>query len=394
MVLPLENLSGDPEQGYFANGVTENIIAGLSRFRDLFVIDRHSTFTYKGKAIKVQDVCRELGVRYALEGSVQRSNGRVRITAQLVDGTTGQHLWAERYDRKFEDIFAVQDEVTETIIGTLATSYGGRLRKAWKGRAAGPDPHDFRAIDYFQLGQEFLDHFTKEDNERARQLFHKASELDPNYAKPCAKLAWAHILDVVFGWSEDPATSWANALKFGTEALQRDDDESWGHWALAGYFMFCLGQHERALAEYRKALELNPNDADVLTDFALTLSYAGQDEEAIESALKAMRLNPHYPEWYVFQLGEIYHDAGQYGKAIATLESMPSVDTIWIELYLAASHAALGHADKARRAIQRALRFDQQATIHGWVTPEKVPFKTVKALERFRDGLRKAGLPE
>ncbi len=394
VVLPFDNMSGDPEQEYFSDGITENIITGLSRFRDLFVIARYSAFAYKGKAAKVQDVCRELGVRYVLEGSVQRSGDRVRITAQLIDGTSGQHLWAERYDRGVEDIFAVQDEVTETIVGTLATSYGGRLRKAWKGRDEAASPRNLLAIDYFQRGMEFLNRFTREDNKRAKELFHKAAELDPNYGKPCAKLAWSHMIDVIFGWSEDPATSWANGLKFATEAIQRDDDEPWGHWALGGYYMGYLAQHDRALSEYRKALELNPNDADVLTDFALTLSYAGQATEAIEWALKAMRLNPHAPEWYVMQLGQIYYDARQYEQATTTLESLRETDTILIQLCLAASHAALGHVGEAKKAIDRALQLDPQATLQRWASFEKAPYKDPKDLEHLRDGLRRAGLPE
>jgi adenylate cyclase len=208
-VLPFENMSGDPDQEYFADGLTENIITGLSRFRDLFVMARHSSFAYKGKAAKIPDVCRELGVRYVLEGSVQMSSGRVRIAAQFIDGVTDHHLWAERYDRKVEDIFAVQDEVTEMIVGTLATSYGGRLRKAWSARSEGSGLRNFRAIDYFQLGQEFLGHFTREDNVRACEYFRKAADLDPGYAKPCAKIAWSNIVDVMFGWSENPADSLA-----------------------------------------------------------------------------------------------------------------------------------------------------------------------------------------
>jgi len=392
-VLPFSNMSGDPEQEYFSDGITENIITGLSRFRDLFVIARYSAFTYKGKSAKVQDVCRELGVRYVLEGSVQRSVDRVRITAQLIDGATGLHLWAEQYDRKAEDIFAVQDEVTETIVGTLAASYGGRLRKAWKGRAGAAVPRYLMAIDYFQRGQESLGHFTKKDNERAKELFGKAAELDPNYGKPSAKLAISYMVDVMLGWSDDP-TSWANGLKFATEAIQRDDDEPWGHWALATYYLYYLAQHDRALSEYHKALELNPNDAEVLTDFAFTLSYAGRATEAIEWALKAMRLNPHKPEWYVMQLGQIYYDARQYEKAIATLESLRETDTILIQLYLAASHAALGHVDEAKQAIERALQLDPQATLRRWTSLERAPYKDPKDLEHLSEGLRRAGLPE
>jgi adenylate cyclase len=176
-------------------------------------------------------------------------------------------------------------------------------------------------------------------------------------------------------------------------AVERDDDEAWGHWALGGCHLY-RRQHDRAIAELTKALELNPNDADAMTDYALILSYAGQAATAIEWAHKAMRLNPHNPNWYVMQLGQIYYDAYRYEDAIATLESLHSLETIWIDLYLAASHAALGHDVEAQRAIERAANLDPQATIKRWITDEKTPYKDAKDREHLREDLRKAGLPE
>ena len=392
-LLPFVNISGDATQDYLSDGITENIIASLSRFRDLLVIASNSTFAYKGKAVKIQDVSRELGVRYLLEGSVQRSSERVRITAQLIDGATGQHLWTERYDRGVEDIFAVQDDVTNMIVGQLATAYGGRLRKAWQGRVEKTGPQDFRAYDHHQRGMDIFNRFTKEDVERARECFHQAVALDPAYGKPYAKIAWTHLIDVQFGWSGNAEESMAIALEFATMALARDDDEAWGHWALAGYHMLCT-RYDRALAEYKKALELNPNDADVLNDLGMCLSYAGRAVEGIEMVRNAMRLNPHYPEYWVMQFGPIYFDAGQYEEAIATLESLRSLDTIGVQLYLAASYAALGHADQARRAVERVIEFDPQATIRCRTVVGMAPYKDPKDLEHFRESLRKAGLPE
>jgi adenylate cyclase len=177
-------------------------------------------------------------------------------------------------------------------------------------------------------------------------------------------------------------------------AIERDDDEAWGHWAMAGYNIYKLGEHDRAIAEMQRALELNPNDADVITDYALFLSYTGRAKEAIEWALKAMRLNPHYPSWYVMQLGEIYYDARRYEDAIVTLESLRDLETILIDLYLAASHGQLGHEDKARRVIERALKIEPEATIERWTTAEKVPYKDPSDRQHLHDGLRKAGLPE
>ena len=366
-LLPFVNMSGDPAQDFFADGVTENIITGLSRFRDLFVIASNSTFAYKGKAARIQDVSRELGVHYVLEGSVQRSSDRIRITAQLIDGETGRHLWAERYDRDLADIFAVQDEVTEMIIGTLATGYGGRLRKAWQGRMVRTGPRNFHAYDHFQRGIDLFNRFTREDVERARECFREAIDLDPAYGRAFAKISWAHMCDVWMGWSENPAYSMTKALEFANLAVERDDDEPWGHWALAGYHLFCQ-QHDRAIAAYRKALELNPNDADVLNDFGQCLSFAGRAKEGVEMVRRAMRLNPHYPEYWVMQFGPILFDARQYEDAVTTLEGLRLLDTINVHLYLAASHAALGHASQARKAIARVIEVDPQATLEKYTS--------------------------
>lgn len=392
-LLPFVNMSDDRQQDYLADGITENIITGLSRFRDLFVIASNSTFAYKGKATKIQDASRELGVRYILEGSVQRSKERVRITAQLIDGKTGRHLWAERYDRGIDDIFAVQDDVTERIIGSLATAYGGRLLKVWQERPEAAGTRNFQALDYFVRGMEFLNRFTKEDNLRARELFDKAGDLDPKFGKAFAKLAWTHLIEANEGWSENPEASLANGLKYANLAIERDDAEAWGHYALAGHNLFC-GQYERAIAEFQRALELNPNDADVLLDFGYCLSYAGRTTEGLETAQKAMRLNPHYPEWYVVQLGQIYYDARRYDEAIAALESLRTIDTTARRLYLAASHAALGHTGEAQKATERILQMDPRATVTRQSSLEMAPYKNSSDLEHFRENLRRAGLPE
>jgi TolB-like protein/Tfp pilus assembly protein PilF len=391
-VLPFTNMSGDPEQEYFSDGITENIIADLSRFRDLLVIARNSTFAYKGKAVKIQEVSQDLGARYILEGSVQRSNGRVRIIAQLIDGQTGGHLWVERYDRQLKDIFAVQDEVTEMIVGTLASGFGGRLRKAWQERAERKGPENAQAFDYFMRGMDMLN-FNKEDTRRAGELFEEAIRLDPNYTKAYAKLAWVHIIDAVYGWSEDYESSMAKGLEFATMGVEKDDGESWAHWALAGYYMF-MTRHDLAFSEFEKAMELNPNDAEVLTDVGMCLSYAGRAEEGLESAHKAMRINRHYPEWFLMQLGQIYYDARQYEDAVATFEGLRSLETTVTCLYLAASHAALGQSNKAKEAIARVLEFDPLATLGKWANVKLAPYADPNDLEHFRENLRKAGLPD
>jgi adenylate cyclase len=392
-LLPFINMSGDPAQDYFSDGITENIIAGLSRFRDLLVIASNSTFAYKGKAVRVQEVSRALGVRYVLEGSVQKSGDRIRITAQLIDGMTGQNLWSERFDRGVEDLFAVQDDVTGKIVSQLATAYGGRLRKAWQGRIEKIGPQNLRAYDYHQRGMESYNRFTKDEVAASRNYFQKAIELDPGYGKPYAKIAWTHMTDVNLGWSEDTSRSLAKAQEFASLAIAHDDEEAWGHWALAGHHL-CCGRHDRAIAEYNRAIELNPNDADVLNDFGQCLSYAGRALEGVQVVHKAMRLNPHHPEYWEMQFGPILFDARQYEQAIATLESLRSIDTINVWLYLAASHAALGHYEQARNAVGRVLALDPEATVAQSTTPSRAPYKSPDDVQHFRESLRKAGLPE
>ncbi|TIW21761.1 MAG: tetratricopeptide repeat protein, partial [Mesorhizobium sp.] len=390
-LLPFVNMSEDPGQDYLADGLTENVITGLSRFRDLFVIASNSSFAYKGKAIKIQDASRELGVRYILEGSVQRSSQRVRITAQLIEGNTGMHLWAERYDSDINDIFAVQDDVTERIIGSLATGHGGRLLKAWQNRPEGGGTRNFQALDYLVRGLEALDRFTREGNSLAHELFEKAAELDPTFGKAISKIAWAHLHDVYMGLSENTEASISEAMKFANLAIERDDAEAWGHYALAGCHVLC-GRYERAMAAYKRALELNPNDADILMDFGYFLSCAGKSAEGLETAKKAVRLNPHHPEWYTMLLGQIWFDQRRYDEAIAAVASLRTIDTVFCNLYVAASHAALGHTAEARAAVDHIMQMDPQATILGRTGPKATPYKNGEDLAHLRDNLLKAGL--
>jgi TolB-like protein/Tfp pilus assembly protein PilF len=391
-VLPFANLSGDPGQDYFSDGMTENIIADLSRFRDLLVIASHSTCAYKGQGVKIQDVSRDLGVRYVLEGSVQRSADRVRITAQLIDGHTGGHLWAERYDRRMEDFFAVQDDVTERIVGTLASGFGGRLRKAWQGRAEIKRSENFQAFDCFMCGLDCMDHFTKENTQRARAYFEEAVRLDPDYAKAYGKLAWTYLEDAIEGWGEDYDGSLEKGRELATLAIERDDTESWGHWALAGYHAY-VRRHDLALAGFERAMDLNPNDADVLTDAGYFLGYVGRAEDGLALALKAMRLNPHFPEYYLLQLGQLHFEARQYQEALAVFDRPRNLETAVARLYQAASHAALGQPEQAKEAIARALDLDPGATLEKWTNPRMAPYQDPRDLAHFHDNLRKAGLP-
>jgi adenylate cyclase len=392
-LLPFVSLSKDPEQEALADGITENVIMGLSRFRDLSVIASNSSFALKGRAIKIQDASRELGARYILQGNVQKARDRVRITAQLVDGHTGRNLWSDRYDRSMDDLFAVQDEVTEQIVGSLATAYGGRLIRAWHDRPEHTGTRNHQALDHFIRGMDALNKFTNADNSVARDLFTRAGELDPRFGKAFAKLAWTFLTEANEGWSADPNTSLEQAHKAALLAIERDDAEAWGHYALAGYFLY-RRQFDKSIAQFRRALDLNPNDPDVLTDFGYALSYAGESKEALETCLKGRRLNPFYPEWYIPPLGQIYYDAGRYPEAVETLESLRNIDTVYSRMYLVASHMALGNGDEARRSISRAIEIDPNATISKVTSPEMAPYRNESDLQKFKEHLRQAGLPE
>jgi adenylate cyclase len=391
-VLPFVNMSADHAHDYLSDGITENIITGLSRFRDLAVIASYSAFSYKGKPLKIQDVASELGVRFVLEGSVQKSSGRVTITAQLIDGDTGAHLWAERFDRDVDDIISVLDEITQLIVGRLATTFGGRIRKAWRGRIQKSSPQNFQAYDHFQRGLDAFD-FTPGSTARAREWFLRTIELDPNYGKAYAKVAWTYLTDIWLDWSENIDDSMEEALKYCTLALARDDDEAWGHWAMGAYHIFC-GQHDRALASYQRALDLNPNDADVMSDFGWCLSCVGRSAEGMEMVHKAMRLNPHYPEYWLLLLGPVYFDARRYEDAIATFGGLQKIDTMGVHLYLAASHAALGHDNQARAELTRVFAFDPKASIRRCESAFLDVYKQSADREHFRQNLLKAGLPE
>ncbi len=386
-VLPFTNMSNDPEQEYLADGITEDIITNLSRFRDFFVIASNSSFVYKGKAVNVQSVSRELGVRYILEGSVQKSKEQVRITAQLIDGSTGSHLWAERYQRHVEDIFALQDEVVELIVGSLASGYGGRLRKAWQRRGS----ENLEAFDCFMRGIDLFDNFTKEDTDSARELFEEAIRLDPNYGKAYAKLAWTYVLDATLGWSDNYEDSMAKGQEAATRGVEHEDEESWVHWVLGACHVLAL-RHDLGLAELERAVELNPNDADVLADVGYYYSYAGQAEDGVKFAYQAMRLNPHYPEYYLLQLGQILFDARKYEEAIEKIERSRDVETVLSCLYLAASQAAIGNMDEAKGAIRRTLKHDPEATIEKWTLPRVCPYRNSEDVEHLSINLRKAGL--
>lgn len=392
-VLPFENMSGVPEHDFIGEGIAENILTDLSRFKDLTVIARNSSFAYKGKATRIQDIRRDLRVNYILEGSVQRAADRIRVNAQLIDGVSGKHVWAERYDRRADDLFAVMDDMTELIVATLATTYGGRLRKAATESAAKSGPTSFQAFDSFVQGMVELNRCTKESVERAGELFAAAIKANPRYAKAHAKSCWVHIYKINFGWSDDNTASLRTALQFAEAAVAADDSEAWGYWAVAGCDMQA-GRHDRAISGMMRAVELNPNDADVLADMGLFLSYVGKAEEGIPFALKANRINPNHPEYYDDQLGQVFFTARHYDEAIRAFESIRNHVTPATLVYLAASHAAAGHIERARAVVDELLVKEPGSTIATWTSADFVPYKHDRDFEHLAAYLRAAGVPQ
>ena len=387
-VLPFDNLSGDASQDYFADGITEELITALSRFPHMFVIARNSVFTYKGKAVKVQQVSRELGVRYVAEGSVQRSGDLVRINAQLVDATTGHHVWAERFEGEMTDVFELQDQLVQNIVAQLAIEVSDA--ESARMRRKGTD--NFEAYDYLLRGLEAAFRFNRGSTIEAREMYQKAIEIDPDYAHAYAALAWTHLNDFRLGWSDDPAASFALAFELARKAVSLDDSDPLGHAALSDVYLW-RKEYDRSIAEIEKAIALNPNNADHYLYLGGRLTWIGDPEQALGHIEKAMRLNPNFPPIYLWNLGHAYFVAERYDEAIATLKELsdrnPDFSPSYI--YLAAIYGLTGRDDEARAmALEMARRTEwnlEQAE-------EQLPYKNPAHLDRLITGLRRAGLTE
>jgi adenylate cyclase len=391
-VLPFANLNDDPEEDLFIDGLTNDIITDLSKFSTLFVIAANSTFRYKDQAVDVKDVARDLGVRYVLEGSVQRSGDTLRINAQLIDATTGAHVWAERYDRAAKDFFAVQNEITRNVVGIIRPLAEGRgkLQKAELERIGRTPTENLEAYDYFLKGVTYHDRFTKEDNARSREMFERAIELDPGYARAITKNAWTYLQEYWNGWTDAPDELLDKAMEQARRAIDVDPNEPWAHYALASVYLM-QKRHDLAISEFRRAYELSPNDATIINEYGWGLTWAGRADEGIPLMQEAMRLNPYYPEWYLTSLADGYFVARRYDEMIATLEK---VSQPWSAFHrrLVVGYALLGRMEEARAALAKYRELEPQASIE--LLAKALPFKRRDDLERFLDGLRKAGLPE
>jgi adenylate cyclase len=385
-VLPFVNMSGDPEQEYFNDGLTEDLITDLSKFRDLFVISRNSVFTYKGQAIKPEQVRKDLGVRYMLEGSVRKAGNRVRITAQLIDTTTGGHLWAERYDRELKDIFTLQDEITQQIVSALDVKF----EQIEQERALRKDTANLNAFDYNLRGWWYYQRFTKENNEQARRMFEQATEIEPKFANAYAGLGFTYYEQWANQWRQDPR-SLDRAFELAKKAISLNDSLS-SAYTLLSHVSLWRKQHAQAIAEQERAIALNPNDADGYADLAEILVWAGRPEEALGLVEKAMRLNPHYPVNYLFTLGFAYSTLERYEEAMATLKRAltRSPDDLGIHLMLAVIYSEIGREEEARAHVAEAQKINPQLTME--VLEQIIPFKDTAIFERMGDSLRRAGL--
>jgi TolB-like protein/Tfp pilus assembly protein PilF len=390
-VLPFDNLSGDPEQEYFADGVAEDLITRLSVWREFPVIARNSSFTYRGKAVDVKQVSRELGVRYVVEGSVRRSEGRIRIAAQLIDAPTGHHVWAETYDRELQDVFELQDEITEAIVASTCPE----LLRSEEERAARKEPQNLDAWDCVVRGRWILLKLSKEDNARARSFFERATELDPGFAMAFAWLAMTHVIEAAFVWTDSPARSIDEINRLARKSLELDEREYVAHLALA-YTPGLAGQQQQMIAAFERVIELNPTNAAPYGHLGVFLSCAGRPDDAIAYLKRAMRLSPK--DYFMFQwltgMGWAHLSTGRYDEATSWLErsrqSRP--DFHLSHRALAATYAQLGRLEEARMA----LREDQRLAPNTNVSRVKAELTHVDPsfAERYLEGLRKAGMPE
>ena len=385
-VLPFDNLSDDPKQEYFTDGMTDELITNLSKISGLSVISRNSSFTYKGKSVKLQQVAKELNVRYVLEGSVQKVGDRVRIRTQLIDGATDYHLWAESYDAVMKNIFDLQDEITKKIAAALAV----KLTEDEKKRVARKYTENMEAYEFFLQGLEYQNRYTKEANAQALQMYERAIELDPEFALAYALLGLIHLHEWTYGWSQDPQ-SIEQAFELAQRAIALDDSLPVGHHVLGEIYLW-EKQHELAIAELEKTTTLNPNYANGYAVLGAILNWAGRPEEAIGLVKKAMRLNPRYKPWYLWVLGHAYFLTSRYEEAIETFKTCidRNPDQIPAHAYLAASYSELGREEEARAEAEELARLSPQTSSEAW--KQRLPYKDQAVLERLFDSLRKAGL--
>jgi len=385
IVLPFINMSGDTDQEYFSDGLTEDLITDLSKISNLFVIARNSAFTYKGKAVNVQEIGREMGVKYALEGSVRKAGQRVRITAQLIDTASGGHIWADRYDRNMDDIFALQDDVTQQIVSVLAVKVGEGEEK----RIYHRDTDNVVAYDYFLRGLEHYNRFSKETNVKARALFEKAIDLDNTYSMAYAKYGWTYLTEWMMGWTDDKRCL-QRALELAIKAISIGDKVGSSYCLLGNAYLW-KKQNDKAIALYDEFESMNYGTAEAMSDFANILNFSGKPEEAIRLVEKAMRLDPLFPAFNQFNLGHSQYLVGKFDAAITTLREalVENADFFPARFFLAATYMALGRVEEAREEMDIVIQKSPQTSLEVW--SQRLPYKNPEILDRIIRALKQAG---
>jgi adenylate cyclase len=385
-VLPFQNMSGDAEQDYFADGISEDIITALSKLSQLFVIARNSSFTFKGRNVHVREIGKTLGVRYVLEGSVRKAGNRVRITAQLIDATNDGHLWAERFDRDLTDIFAVQDDVTGQIVAALSLN----LMQGDRRRMAAEHTDNMEAFDCFLRGRELWWRHTKEPNSQARGLLLRATELDPSFAPAFAWLAAAHVNDYVSGWTASPSQSLELALEAATRAATLDPRYPYTHWALSFIYLW-MRRYDESILAAETSIALNPNFADGYNSLGVVLHYVGRSEDALSCLERAVALDPMCPGMVLHFHGQAYFQLRRYEEAAAVLKRrifrFPETDAS--RVLLAACYGHMDRVDEARDQWREALRVNPDYSLEH--RRKVLPYKNPADFEAVVEGLRKRG---
>ena len=382
-ILPLENVSGDPRDNHVCDGVTGDIISTLSRFRDVFVIARHSAFLFKNQNLPPEQIGGQLGVRYLASGGLQRAGSKIRIRIQLIEAASERVIWSEHYDDALSDIFAFQDDVTDTIAARLAV----QISAAEARRVLHENPPDLRAYGLVLRGHHLSFGFRKETNLYARRLFEQATAVDPEYGRSYAGMSRTFNLAWRYRWTDSPEANLDKAVELAKSAIRYDNQDARGFSEL-GFACLYKKQHDASLAAYERAIQLNPNDADILAEMGDALSYTDQSERAIQLLNRAMRLNPCYPDWYLWYLGEAYFHLRDFEQAIATLQKMS--DPSEAHRLLASSYAHLGLMEEARYHARQVMMVHPDFSIEHW--REVPPYKHTEQVEVLIEGLQKAGL--
>ncbi len=387
-VLPFDNMSGDPEQEYFADGLVEDIITNLSKLANLFVISRNSTFAYKGKATDVRKIAEDLGVGSVLEGSVRKAGDRVRITGQLIDAKTGSHLWAEKYDRQLADIFDLQDEITRKIVTALSV----RLTEGDQIQLRRRQTNSVEAWESYCRGQSYLRRFNKPDNEQAKQTLNKVITTDPKFASAWSHLAWAHYMDGRAGWAPSDE-AFERAKDYANKSLSIDDRLP-DAYAMLGAIALHRRSYSEAISLGKKAVELGPSVADNMVILGMTMNYSGRVNEALELVERAVRLSPHYPDWYLGIAGVSYFQLGRYENAIAADKARlaRTPDNTFSDFRLAAIYQKLGREEKAKAHAAQALKKNPSLSLSQIEISE--PYQDPEILQDYVELLRRTGIPE